>query len=164
MALITDARQGMWNAIHNWAPLKASGGDSKATRFKRWFDGDADAPMKRGIFPSFSEMPCIAIHGVGLQLDWQNNRQMRWPILFVVKIWTPTWKLGVSEDLFEEVVKALYLSKNVSNVEYVRAATGFPVMAWGETEWKHVEEDGQKAIECEFKVGLRTTFDPYAEG
>lgn len=162
MALITDARQGMWDAIHNWPALKVTETDTKATRFKRWFDGDTDAPMKRGIFPSFSEMPCIAIHGVGLQLDWQNNRQMRWPIMFVVKLWTPTWKLGVSEDLFEETVKALYRSKNVSNVEYVRAATGYPVMAWGEAEWKHVEEDGQKAIECEFKVGLRTTFDPYA--
>lgn len=162
MALITDARRGMWDAIHNWPALKASSGDAKATKFKRWFDGDSDAPLKRDIYPAFSEMPCIAVHGIGLQLDWQNNRQMRWPMAFVVKIWTPTWKLAANEELFEEVVKALYRSKNGDNVEYVRAATGFPVMAWGETEWTYVEDDGQKAIQCETKVGLRTTFDPYA--
>lgn len=161
MALITDTRRGMWDAIHNWPALKVSPSDTKATKFKRWYDGEVDAPLKRDIEPSFSEMPCIAIQGIGLTTDWQNNRQMRWQIVFVVRLWTPTWTLEMNETLFEEVVRALYRCRNGSNVEYVRAASGYPVMWLGEAEWKYVENNGQKAIECEFKVGLRTTFDPY---
>lgn len=162
MALITDARLGLWQAIDNWPALKKSPGDTHASVFVKTFRHDADAPHQRVVAPAFSQMPCLAIRGVQVNPAWQNNRQQGWPMAFLLSMWTAEWKLAQPESLFEEVMNALYRAKNGSNVEYVRAASGYPVMDYGDVSFEPQENDtGHKCILTTWTVGLRTTKDPF---
>ncbi len=163
MALLTDARLGLWQAIDNWPALKLNSGDATATKFKKTFRMEADAPHQKAIVPTLSEMPCLAIRAVKLDPAWINNRQQGWPIGYLMQMWTRNWTLAEPEQLFEDVMNALYRAKNGSNVEYIRAATGYPVMAYGDVGMDPIQtDDGQiKAILTSWTVGLRTTKDPF---
>jgi hypothetical protein len=165
MALLTDARNGLWQAIDNWPALKLNAGDAKATVFRKTFRFDSDAPHQRMVMPSLSEMPCLAIRSVQVDPQWINNRQQGWPIAYLLTMWTAHWVLAQPEGLFEDVMNALYRSVNGSNVEYVRAATGYPVMSYGDVSFEPIEmgeQNGIKAIRTSWTVGLRTTKDPFS--
>lgn len=161
MALLTDARLGLWQAIDNWPALKVNPGDTTATVFKKTFRFDQDAPAQKELAPTLSQLPCLALVTVGVKPDWINNRQQAWSIDYELRLWTRYWVLTEAEQLFEEVMNALYRAKS-GNVEYVRQATGYPVMAYPEMQMAPIEtEESNKAMLTTWKVGLRTTKDPF---
>ena len=162
MALITDARRGMWQAIDNWPALKANGSDSVATRFRQTIRFESDVPAQQILEPDFSRMPALAIRSVQVDPKWITNRQQGWPIGIRLEMWTPHWILATAEELFEEVMNALYRCQNGSGVEYVRAASGYPVMEYGDVSFEPVANaQSSKAIKTSWTVGLRTSKDPF---
>lgn len=158
MALLTDARTGLWQAVDNWPALSG--------KFKRTIRYDADVPAQQDLVPALSELPCLMIGQVQVNPQWATNRQQHLHIDYQMELWTPKWIFSSAELLWEEIMNALYRCKNNSNVEYVRAATGFPVEAISDMVMKPVtvgeNNASVKMVHTSWKIILRTSKDPFS--
>ena len=118
MAVLTDARNAVWQAIDNWPAL--------ANAFALKLKHDAEMSLMQDGEPSISDFPCIAITPADVVPNWFTNQSQFWPYTLNIAIWTPDWKIALAEDLVEKVVSAIYqASATPGGVPYIKAATGY---------------------------------------
>lgn len=99
MALLTDTRDLLWQAIDNHAALSG--------QFKRKLKHNARGG-ELAIGPGFGDLPAISIKPRSGESAWQNNQQQRLTVNFEIVFWTPDDDIRLGETLMEEVVKAIY--------------------------------------------------------
>ena len=154
MAILTDARQAVWDAIDNWPAL--SGAFRQKLRYEPNISGklgirDADEP-------SGVDFPCIAVAPSVINPIWLGNTIQFRPLSLTITIWTEGWNsLPTNEQLWEDVIDAIYKCKLPDNSDtYVGAATAHGPYGFGNSRWvRSTFTSGQKAWAHSFDVVLK---------
>lgn len=159
MAVLTDARNAVWQAIDNWPALLGV--------FKQSFRHEVEM-MLQEMEPSISDFPCIAVTPAEVVPSWFTNQAQQWPYTLNVAIWTPDWILAPAEQLIEDVVSAIYkASATVGGPTYIKAATGFHPERLGPMTLQPMklndsdDGDGTKAIRTSIAITLRINRNPF---
>lgn len=99
MAILTNCRRAVWTAIEGWSGLSGE--------FKRKYKYE-DKPGGAGTEPTIGDMPALQIYPAAPTSDWVLNQSQRidYPLQFT--LWTPDWDVTKAEQLWEEIIKALY--------------------------------------------------------
>jgi hypothetical protein len=117
MAILTDARNGIWNAIENWAPL------SGVFRRKFKFEKAGDVPAGL-VLPMPGDCPAISIFPIASPDGWQTNQTRKTMYTLQVSIFTANLTLPAGEALWEEVVRGIYQSRPGPTQDFYWAASG----------------------------------------
>lgn len=154
MAILTDARLAVWDAIDNWPAL--GGRFRQRLRFAPHATGKLTA--QEADEPSGADFPCIAIAPSAINPVWLGNQIQFRPLSLTITIWTKGWNsIGESEELWEGVVDAIYKCKVPDDSDtYIGAATHAGPYGFGNSRWTRVKfENGTKAWSHSFDVVLK---------
>jgi hypothetical protein len=112
--MLTQARNGLWDAIDNWSPL--------AGTFKRKYRFDKPGDVPNGMpLPAPAECPAIAIFPLPSTDGWDTNQSRSTYYNLNVSLFTYHLVLPQAEALWVEVARALFTSApENSNLEYYR--------------------------------------------
>lgn len=154
MAMLTNARLSLWDAIDNWPGLASM----NAKKFR--LDGKVGA---LGVAPTgMGDLPAIAITPADVRGGWDVNRMMRFDYSLEVSVYANA--LDDAEGWVEEVWKALYQScPDGSTASYVHTATGYPPSQLGvKFEVVGIGQGGKTVVvRATILVGLRPQQDVY---
>lgn len=125
MAILTDLRQSVKNAIDNTASL--------ATVFKRkWYFEDVQSIVDEAgrPIPAFGDLPALMVYPTPSQVFWGLNQAQEIQYVLQIDLWTRFWKLNEAEDYWEKLVKGLFqTASGVGQTPYIHAACGqFPLL------------------------------------
>ena len=167
MALLTTARNSLWDAIDHWPELQRALPDETRSIFEKTYRFDDEMPLLQELSPSLSRLPALAIFPATVTPAWYTHEMQHWPVLYDIVMWTPRWNVATAEDLVEKVLNALFRSSpEESSVSYVKAATGFYPLRVGPIAFSRVTggspDQPVKLIETRANVTLRTNKDPFA--
>lgn len=153
MAILTDARLAVWDAIDNWGPLQG--------RFRqkmRFAPSVAGKLTQEADEPSGVDFPAISIAPSAINPVWLGNQIQFRPLSLTVTIWTRGWNsVGESEELWEGVIDAIYKCKLPDNSDtYIGAATNAGPYGFGNSRWTRVKFANEtKAWSHSFDVVLK---------
>ena len=151
--LITQLRQSLWSAINHWPALHGV--------FQRqWTFEDANAFIGADIIPAFGDLPLIAITPAPSASPWALNQSKQITCQFVIEIWTPHWELGRAEQLWQEIVTALFQAKPTATAVPFTRANGVEILVNDFQVERALLDDGNRALKTTLPVGLRTFFNP----
>lgn len=154
MAILTDARQAVWDAIDNWPTL--SGAFRQKLRYEPDVTGKLSNPESDE--PTGMDFPAIGVFPSVVNPAWLGNQVQFRPYSLSVQIWTAGWKsLPQNEQLWQDVIDAIYKCKLPDNSDtYIGAATMHGPYGFGNSRWlKVTTKSGQRAISHTFDVVLR---------
>lgn len=154
MAILTDARQAVWNAIDHWPALEGA--------FRQKLRFEPNVSGKLGVLdsdqPSGTDFPAISIVPSVVNPVWLGNQVQFRPLSLTISIWTQGWNsLPKNEELWEDVIDAIYKCKLPDDSDtYVGAATMHGPYGFGNSRWVQVTlPNGQKAWRHSFDVVLK---------
>ncbi len=112
-ALLTVARNALWNSINNWSELKKDPGDTYATVLNQCYTFDGESPLLEEMppAPSMSDLPALAIMHVDNNPAWWTNEMMMSAAVFQAILWTQDWSYPEPERLIEFIRRAFYQAK-----------------------------------------------------
>lgn len=154
MAILTDARNAVWDAIDNWPAL--SGAFRQKIRFEPSQAGKLMMPAKDE--PSGVDFPAISVAPSAVNPVWLGNQVQFRPVSLSIQIWTSGWdSLPQNEQLWEDVVEAIYKAKPDGGGDtYIGSATAHGPYGFGNSRWVRVTfPNGQKAWSHTFDVVLK---------
>lgn len=168
MAILTTAREAVWTAIDNWPSLKRED-DTLVfqTTYRFSEDDELQKPSLVEVRPSISDLPALAIYPVNVVPQWWTNQNQQLPYFLQFSIFTQDWWLEEPENLYEEVVKAVYRAKpepgGVNIPSYVKTACGYDPLRNGPVTFSRIKlesENGPRITQVDFQIALRLTFNP----
>jgi len=129
MAKLTAARQAVWNAILNYAPLLDSNGNSV---FRQQLRFEAEMPFMAGFDVDsieaslgFGDLPAITITWGIIQTEWNRNTDQEWTFPANILFWTRDHSYTDPESYAESIIEAVHAQNSPeTTVPYVKAATG----------------------------------------
>lgn len=154
MAIMTVARQSVWDAIDHWPALENK--FRQKLRFSPSVSGKLTA--QESDEPSGADFPCIAIAPSAINPLWLGNQIQFRPLSLTVTIWTKGWNsIAQSEELWEGCIDAIYKCKLPDNSDtYVGAATQAGPYGFGNSRWTRVKFANEtKAWAHSFDVVLK---------
>jgi len=154
MAILTTARQAVWNAIDNWPALDG------VFREKLRFEPNATGKLSGMDFeePSGANFPGIGIFPSVVNPVWLGNQVQFRPYSLTITIWTQGWNsIKQSEQLWEDVLNAIYKCKLPDDSDtYIGAATNAGPYGFGNSRWTKVTmKNEQRAIAHSFDLVLK---------
>lgn len=153
MATLTAARNALWSAITNWPALT----------FKKKYTFDSDASPQ--IQPKPDQCPAIAIFPQPQTADIVLNKISEMSYRLDVMVYTLGWNLPTAENLFHDLVKAVFqngVGGAGVGVSYVRAATGFDPLQQLALKIEATRLEGQHALKTTVTFALKVRFNPQA--
>lgn len=156
MAVLTEARRAVWQAIDNWPAL--SNAFAQKVRY------DRELSMLDNVEPSISDLPAIAIAPVSNVPDWFLNRVQHWVYLLDLTIWTPDWVLEPAEDLLEKTMDALYRSRPnaASGPTYLETYLPFKTLGTASIQAINLtESEGPQVMKTTITISLSIRKAPF---
>lgn len=153
MAMLTDARESLWDAIDNWPAVQALG--LRQFRNEKKFGVVGMAPTGLGDLPAISILPS------SVKPEWATNRAMSFEYVLDVRIYTNY--LDEAEDAVEKIWQALYQCRpDGETASYVKLATGYnPKQLAISIEPVAIGKEGANlCLRTTLTVGLRPEQDP----
>jgi hypothetical protein len=154
MAILTTARQAVWDAIDNWPAL--------ANTFRQKIRFEKSSGTKLGLIdseePSGQDFPCIAVSPSVVNPTWLGNQVQFRPYSLTITIWTAGWdSVNQNEQIWEDVINAIYKCKLPDDSDtYIGAATNAGPYGFGNSRWTRVTfPNKQKAWNHSFDVVLK---------
>lgn len=117
MPILTETRQAVWQAIETWPAL--------ADRFKRKYRfEDAPGLLAGQPTPAAGDLPAIAIYPETAETKWvlSQSQDIRYPLR--VDLWTREWDVRLGEEIWEEIIRAMYQNLPISSGS-ARRVVGF---------------------------------------
>lgn len=164
---LTTARQSVWDAIDNWPAL--------ATTFKKKFRFEStqlraesvEATHRPDGPTSQADLPAIAIFPSAVFPKWATNLQKDHPYSLDIIYWTPGKHVDKSEEIWDELIKAIYQSKPEENAAidtYIKGGTGYAIpVGEGPSKISFVKlgkEQKVDATQHQFTLVLRMMINP----
>ncbi|CAB4177903.1 hypothetical protein UFOVP1004_37 [uncultured Caudovirales phage] len=154
MPAITQARQAVWDAIDNWPALQ--GAFRRKVRFEPSQSGQQF--MSPAVdTPALGDFPSISISPSAIVPAWIGNQVQFHPLSLTVQILTAGWdSVPKSEELWTEVINAVYHAAPAGGDTYIGTATGRGPYGFGNSRWTRTQfPNGQKAWSHSFDLVLK---------
>lgn len=161
---LTPAREAVWDAIDNWAPLTSAG----ATPIRKKFKFDDETNMLVDAQPSASDLTAFAVFPARTETEGFTNTFRKYPYVLNLTIWTRDWIPSKAEAVWWNVVEALFQSCDTGggfsypNTYIFRATSHVPKL--GGIDMQAVKlgtkEQHVRAIKTVITIYLPLTFTP----
>ena len=154
MAVLTDARNAVWNAIDNWTALQNT--FRQKIRFER--SAGSKLMLANTDEPTGVDFPAIAVAPSVVNPIWLGNQVQFRPLSLTISIWTAGWdSLPQNEEIWGNVLDAIYKCKPVGGGDtYIGAATAHGPYGFGNSRWQRITfANQQKAWRHDFDVVLK---------
>ncbi len=163
---LTTARKSVWQAIDNWPALATT--FRKKYRFESQLRAESPEAAHRPDGPSsHADLPAISIMPGGATPRWATNLQQDHPYTLVVRYWTAGKHVDKSEEIWDEIIKAVHRAKPEGNLDidtYVKEGTGYAIPAgYGPSRMSFVKLGENQKFDAtlhEFTIVLRMKINP----
>jgi hypothetical protein len=159
MSILTDARRAVWDSIDNWGPLR------DVFKMKVAFDSNRlEGPHRPEGPTGVADLPAIAIVPSRVTPRWVTNQTQNHPYVLRVSYWTPDFLVDKAEELWDEIVKAVYRAHpnpEYPRDTYLKRATGISMpIGFGPSTTTRVELNKVPAFRIDFDLVLKITVSP----
>lgn len=170
MALLTDARASVWNAVKNWKGINNDWPTPLINKFARYYDYNDDMHILTDAEPAIIDFPALSIFPSAATPEPHTHQTSQYPYALSVVIWTPSWRLTKAEALWEDLIDAFWkatasgLYVQNQTVSYVKDATGHHPWRLGQIVTERVKlgkDQNIKAVRKTFDLVLRLSFNPF---
>ena len=163
---LTLARRSVWDAIDNWPALE----NTFRRKYRFESTGSTGEATHRPDAPTcMADLPAIAIVPSAVFPQWATNLQKDHPYALDIFYWTPGRHVDKSEEIWDEIVKAIYQSKPTDNLPedtYLKGGTGYssPVGEGpSKMTFEKIGRDGGQQFDVtqhQFQLVLRMKINP----
>ena len=152
MAILTQARLALWQAIDSFPPLNP-GGKSVFVRTYRYESTPPNFQIEIG--PALTEMPALGVFPSHAIPEWFTSQIQAIPFALNLVTWTPEGDLELAEKLSEQLIYALHQSGPAPG--FIKRTTGYYPTAVGPIQFQKTKLGAVRTLQT---VVLRLQIDP----